>query len=94
MLNKLTVLKIAKPAIVILSFILGILGFSQILPMPFVIPVLIILFILCIIVDCLEMHYKESKSRMEKFSFFLRIGLVIFASIIIIFFVIRSFMLQ
>ena len=92
MLNKVTVLKITKHTIVILSFILGILGFSQILPMPFVIPVLIVLFIIGVVVDCLEMHYKESKSRMNKFSFFLRIGLIIFASIIIIFFVIKKFM--
>ena len=92
MLNKVTVLKITKHTIVILSFILGILGFSQILPMPFVIPVLIVLFIIGVVVDCLEMHYKESKSRMNKFSFFLRIGLIIFVSIIIIFFVIKKFM--
>lgn len=92
MLNKVTVLKITKHTIVILSFILGILGFSQILPMPFVIPVLIVLFIIGVVVDCLEMHYKESKSRMNKFLFFLRIGLIIFTSIIILFFVIKRFM--
>ena len=91
MVNKLLILKISKYAAVILGLILGILGFTQILPMPFVIPVTSILFLACFVIDAIEMHCKKAKSHIEKFSYFLRVGFVVIPLIIIIFVIIRAY---
>ena len=91
MINKLLILKISKYAIVIIGLILGILGFTQILPMPFVIPVTIILFLACIVIDAFEMHCEKVKSHIEKFSYFLRVGFVVIPLIIIILVIIRNY---
>lgn len=91
MINKLLILKISKYAIVIIGLILGILGFTQILPMPFVIPVTIILFLACIVIDAFEMHCKKVKSHIGKFSYFLRVGFVVIPLIIIILVIIRNY---
>ena len=91
MINKLLILKIYKYAIVIIGLILGILGFTQILPMPFGIPVTIILFLACIVIDAFEMHCKKVKSHIEKFSYFLRVGFVVIPLIIIILVIIRNY---
>ena len=94
MVNKLLILKISKYATVILGLILGILGFTQILPMPFVIPVTIILFLACIVIDAFEMHCKKVKSHIEKFSYFLRVGFVVIPLIIMIIVVIKEFVIK
>lgn len=91
MINKLLILKISKYAIVIIGLILGILGFTKTLPMPFVIPVTIILFLACIVIDALEMHFKKAKSHIENFSYFLRVGFVVIPLIIIILVIIRDY---
>ena len=64
---------------VILAFILGALGFTQIVPMTIVLPLCGVLFITCIIAEGFEVYYKKSKKSTISFCF--RLGFIIILAV-------------
>lgn len=82
MKNKAQIAKIVNLVIVLVAFIIGVLFFSQKIPMQFAIPISSFLIILSVIVEGFEVHYKESV-RSKRF-YCLRVGFVIFFIILII----------